>query len=87
MVPTAKAQILQRLKRIEGQTRGVQKMVQEDRECADILLQLNAINEAVRSVSRLLVEQYAVECLQQTDKRKSRAAITEMLDLLTRAPR
>lgn len=87
MVPNAKAQILQRLKRIEGQTRGVQKMVQEDRECAEILYQLNAINEAVRSVSRLLVEQYAVQCLQQTDKRKSRAAISEMLDLLTRAPR
>lgn len=83
----ARAQILRRLKRIEGQTRGVQKMIQEDRDCMDILYQLNAINEAVRSVSRLLVEQYARECLQQMDKRKSRLAITEMLDMLARTPR
>ncbi len=87
MVRPTKAQILQRLKRIEGQARGVQKMVQQDRECAEILYQLNAINEAVRSVSRLLVEHYAVECLQKTNKRSARAAVAEMLDLLTRAPR
>lgn len=82
-----KAQILRRLKRIEGQTRGVQKMVQEDRDCIDILDQLNAIHEAIRGVSRLLVEQYTLECLQRMDKRKSRAAITEMLDMLARTPR
>jgi|YNPNPStandDraft_1061719.scaffolds.fasta_scaffold41522_3 DNA-binding FrmR family transcriptional regulator len=87
MVQKAQAQILQRLKRIEGQTRGVQKMVLENRDCADILQQLNAINEAVRSVSRLIIEQYAAECLQRADKRNSRATVAEMLDLLTRAPR
>ncbi|MBM3128419.1 MAG: metal-sensitive transcriptional regulator [Chloroflexi bacterium] len=84
----AKAEMLRRLKRIEGQTRGVQKMVEEERGCADILHQLNAINEAIRSVSRLLAENYAVECLQAPGKRgKSRAAIATMLDVIAQVPR
>jgi len=83
-----KAEMIKRLKRIEGQARGVQKMVAEDRECTEILHQLNAINEAVRSVSRMLVEEYAVECLQTTTKKgKSRAAIASMLEVISRVPR
>jgi DNA-binding FrmR family transcriptional regulator len=85
---TAQAEILVRLKRIEGQARGVQKMVEEERECADILRQLNAINEAIRSTSRLLAEQYAAECLQLSAKRgKSRAALANVLDVIARVPR
>lgn len=63
-------------------------MVEEERACADILRQLNAINEAVRSVSRVLAEQYAAECLRMTAKRgKSRAALANMLDVIARVPR
>ena len=88
MAQDGKAEMIRRLKRIEGQARGVQKMVEEDRNCADILHQLTAINEAVRSVSRLLAEQYAVECLQTTSKRgKTRAAIATMLDVIAQIPR
>ncbi len=84
----AKAEMLRRLRRIEGQTRGVQKMVEEERSCAEVLHQLTAINEAVRSASRLLAEQYALECLQAPSKRgKSRAAIADMLDVIARVPR
>ncbi len=88
MAEDLKADLIKRLKRIEGQTRGVQKMVVEERGCTDILHQLTAINEAVRSVSLILAEQYAVECLQTTTKRgKSREAITAMLDVIARVPR
>lgn len=88
MAEQAKAEMIKRLKRIEGQTRGVQKMVEEDRGCAEILHQLTAINEAVRSVSVLLAEEYAVECLQGSGKRaKSREAIAAMIDAITRVPR
>jgi DNA-binding FrmR family transcriptional regulator len=80
--------MIRRLRRIEGQARGVQKMVEEDRDCADILLQLTAINQAIRSASRVLAEQYAVECLRSPGKRaKSRAAIADMLDVIARVPR
>jgi len=87
MAQDYKAEMIKRLKRIEGQARGVQKMVEQDRECTEILHQLNAINEAVRSVSRMLVEEYAVECLQTTKKGKSRAAIASMLEVISRVPR
>ena len=88
MAQDVKAEVIQRLKRIEGQTRGVQKMVETNRDCVDILYQLNAINKAVRSASRLLAEQYAVQCLQTTPKRgKSRAVIATMLDVIARVPR
>lgn len=88
MAQEFKAEMIKRLKRIEGQTRGVQKMVEEERDCADILHQLTAINEAVRSASRMLAEEYAVECLQTTSKKgKSREAIASMLDVISRMPR
>ncbi len=88
MAEDFKAEMVKRLKRIEGQTRGVQKMVEEDRSCAEILHQLTAINEAVRSVSLMLAEQYTVECLQTTSKKgKSREAIATMIDVLSRVPR
>lgn len=88
MAEQAKAEMIKRLRRIEGQTRGVQKMLEEDRGCAEILHQLTAINEAVRSVSVMLAEEYAVECLQGSGKRaKSREAIAAMIDAITRVPR
>jgi CsoR family transcriptional regulator, copper-sensing transcriptional repressor len=88
MAQDIKIEMINRLRRIEGQTRGVQKMVEDDRDCADILHQLGAINEAVRSVSLILAEKYAVECLQSSSKRgKSRASIATMIDVLSRVPR
>ncbi len=88
MAQEYKTDMIKRLKRIEGQTRGVQKMVEEDRGCSEILHQLTAINEAVRSVSLMLAEQYAVECLQAPGKRgKSREAIAAMIDAIARVPR
>ena len=88
MAQDMKGEMIKRLKRIEGQTRGVQKMVEEDRGCAEILHQLTAINEAVRSVSLMLAEEYAVECLQTSGKRgKSREAIAAMIDAIARVPR
>lgn len=88
MAENCKADMIRRLKRIEGQARGVQKMVEEDRACADILHQLTAINEAVRSVSLMLAEEYAAECLHVKSKKgKSRRAIASMLDVIARVPR
>lgn len=88
MAQDMKAEMIRRLKRIEGQTRGVQKMVEEERGCTEILHQLSAINEAVRSVSRMLAEEYAMECIQTSSKRgKSREAVTAMLDAIARVPR
>ncbi len=84
--------LIRRLKRIEGQVRGIQRMVEEDRACGDILSQLSAVNEAVRRVSVLLAEQYALECLDtdETDKKaaiKSRETVAALIEALMKAPR
>jgi DNA-binding FrmR family transcriptional regulator len=61
--PETKEALLQRLRRIEGQVRGVQAMVSADRECAEILQQMAAIRSAVQSASATIFESYAAACL------------------------
>jgi DNA-binding FrmR family transcriptional regulator len=53
---------LKRLRRIEGQVRGIQKMVDEDRYCADILTQISSVHEALRSVGRELMRNHLKHC-------------------------
>lgn len=57
-----KARNLKRLRRIEGQARGLQKMVEEDRYCADILTQISSVHEALRAVGRELVRNHLKHC-------------------------
>ena len=56
--PEAKERNLKRLRRIEGQVRGLQKMVEEDRYCADILTQISSVHEALRAVGRELMRNH-----------------------------
>lgn len=84
--------LIKRLKRVEGQVRGVQRMIEEDRACGEILAQLSAVNEAVRSASALLAEKYALECLESGEKSKKRTSkpretVAALIDALMRAPR
>lgn len=60
--PDVKERNLKRLRRIEGQLRGIQKMVDEDRYCADILTQISSVHEALRSVSRELMRNHLRHC-------------------------
>jgi CsoR family transcriptional regulator, copper-sensing transcriptional repressor len=58
-----KDQLLARLKRIEGQTRGVQKMVDEDRYCIDVLTQISAIQAALDKVALGLLDDHVRHCV------------------------
>jgi DNA-binding FrmR family transcriptional regulator len=60
--PDIKDRNLKRLRRIEGQVRGLQKMVDEDRYCADILTQISSVHEALRSVGRELMRNHLKHC-------------------------
>jgi DNA-binding FrmR family transcriptional regulator len=60
--PGIKDRNLKRLRRIEGQVRGLQKMVDDDRYCADILTQISSVHEALRSVSRELMRNHLKHC-------------------------
>ena len=71
-----KDDVLKRLKRIEGQTRGLQRMVEEDRYCIDVLTQVAAVTKALQAVSlRLLADQ------------EGRAKVTEAVEAITRLVR
>ena len=60
--PDIKARNQTRLRRIEGQVRGLQKMVEEDRYCADVLTQISSVHEALRSVARELMRNNLKHC-------------------------
>jgi DNA-binding FrmR family transcriptional regulator len=60
--PEVKSRNLTRLRRIEGQIRGLQKMVDEDRYCADILTQISSVHEALRGVGRELMRNHLKHC-------------------------
>jgi DNA-binding FrmR family transcriptional regulator len=60
--PDIKAANLARLRRIEGQVRGIHDMVEQERYCADILGQLSAIHEALRAVGRELIRNHVRHC-------------------------
>ena len=69
--PLLKEANLKRLRRIEGQIRGLQKMVEEDRYCPDIMIQLSAVQEAVRTVGRGLMRNHLTHCVTHAVKKGS----------------
>lgn len=76
--PEVKADLTVRLRRVEGQVRGVQKMVDDERDCSDILQQLAAIRSAVHQASLVLARSYAARCLLEP----TRGNMDTMLDQL-----
>ncbi|WP_339226199.1 metal-sensitive transcriptional regulator [Oceanobacillus sp. FSL K6-2867] len=83
-----KQAIINRLKRIEGQVRGIQKMVDEDRYCVDILVQISAINAALKKVGFSMVERHAKHCVADAiQDREGDAAIEELLDVMKQLSR
>ncbi len=84
----AKEQLLRRLRRIEGQVRGVQGMVTEERDCREILQQLSSIRSAVQSASQAFVEEYASRCLlgdEANDRARREQLLKDLLVLFARA--
>lgn len=75
-----------RLRRIEGQIRGLQKMVEEDRYCADILVQIASVQEALRGVGRNLMKNHLRHCatkvLTSGQKAEAEAMYEELLELI-----
>ena len=66
-----KKEVLLRLRRIEGQIRGLQRMVEEGVPCADVLTQVAAATAAMKKVGTVVVKTYMEECLDKTERKKS----------------
>lgn len=93
----AKEKLIQRLRRIEGQVRGLQGMLEEERDCQEIVQQLTAVRSAIQGTSRFFLQEYAAACLIEMDegdlerpgadpKTRREQVIREMIALLDKAP-
>ena len=84
--PGLKGANRKRLRRIEGQIRGLQKMVEEDRYCADIIAQVASVQEALRGVARNLMRNHLHHCagkaLRSGKREDAEAMYDELLDLI-----
>lgn len=77
-----KEQALKRLKIIEGQIRGLQKMVQDNKYCVDIITQTLAVKKALSSVEDLLLEEHLSTCvINSVRENKAKITLKEILDL------
>jgi DNA-binding FrmR family transcriptional regulator len=88
--PGARERNLKRLKRIEGQVRGLQRMVEEDRYCADIMTQISSVHEALRAVGRELMKNHLRHCAAtaiRTSDEKAGEMYDEIVDLMYRTGR
>lgn len=90
MDPDAKTRNLKRLRRIEGQVRGLQKMVEADRYCADIMAQISSVHEALRAVGRELMKNHLRHCATRairSSEEEAGAMYDEIVDLMYRSGR
>jgi DNA-binding FrmR family transcriptional regulator len=86
-----KASSLKRLSRIEGQVRGLSRMVEEDRYCIDIVTQISAVRAALRRVEEEVMREHIAHCVEHAivsgDRAEQRRKIAELMDVLSRTAR
>ena len=86
--PEIKAGALTRLRRIEGQVRGLQRMVDEERYCPEILTQMASVQEALRAVARSLMRNHLKHCVATAHGSSDAERVyNELLDLIFRQSR
>jgi DNA-binding FrmR family transcriptional regulator len=81
--PDLKDQASVRLKRIEGQIRGIHRMVSEERYCADVLMQIAAVQESLRAVARVMLRNHLEHCATEAIRSSDAARRERMYDELT----
>jgi DNA-binding FrmR family transcriptional regulator len=83
--PDAKERNVKRLRRIEGQIRGIQKMVEDERYCADIMTQISSAHEALRAVGRELMRNHLKHCATsaiRNGEAEASAMYDELVDMM-----
>jgi DNA-binding FrmR family transcriptional regulator len=91
MQTEAKAAVRKRLSRIEGQVRGLARMIDEDRYCIDIVTQISAVRAALRRAEEEILRDHVAHCVEHAiasgNKKDQREKIAEIIDVLGRAER
>lgn len=81
-----KEDVLRRLNRIEGQVKGIKRLVEADTYCVDVMNQVSAVHEALRSVGKMLMRNHLQHCvtdaLREGDEGKAEKTYQEMMDLI-----
>jgi DNA-binding FrmR family transcriptional regulator len=87
----AKTSVLKRLHRIEGQVRGLARMVEDERYCIDIVTQLSAVRAALRRAEEEILADHAAHCVEHAiasgDKAEQRRKVAELIDVISRSDR
>ena len=87
----AKTSCLRRLRRIEGQVRGLARMVEDDRYCIDIVTQIAAARAALRRAEEEILSDHVAHCVEHAiasgDKREQRRKVNELIEVLSRSDR
>ncbi len=87
----AKTSCLRRLRRIEGQVRGLARMVEQDRYCIDVVTQISAVRAALRRAEDEILSDHVGHCVEHAiasgDKRQQRRKVNELIDVLSRSDR
>ena len=79
-----KKNLTKRLKTIEGQVRGVSKMIDEDRYCNDILIQISAINKSLKSLGNEILKNHLLNCVTNDMKNDHLEIIDEVMEIIRR---
>ena len=91
MQVAAKASMMKRLKRIEGQVRGLARMVEDDRYCIDIITQISAVRAALRRAGEEILADHVTHCVEDAiasgNKSEQRRKVAELTTVLRRAER
>lgn len=91
MGPTAKASVAKRLSRIEGQVRGIARMVEEDRYCIDIVTQISAVRAALRRAEEEVLRDHVAHCVAHAiasgNAEEKAVKIEELMRVIARAER
>ncbi|HZK84642.1 MAG TPA: metal-sensitive transcriptional regulator [Desulfosporosinus sp.] len=82
----SKEDIIRRLKKIEGQVKGIQRMVDEDKYCVDVLIQVAAVRAAINRVGTIVFEHHSRGCMQKAvdENCDQEAAIEELVGVLSK---
>ena len=91
MRANAKSSVLKRLRRIEGQVRGLARMVEDDRYCIDVVTQLSAVRAALRRAEEGILADHAAHCVENAiasgNKTDQRRKVAELIDVISRSNR
>ncbi|ABS68322.1 metal-sensitive transcriptional regulator [Xanthobacter versatilis] len=86
-----KEEVLKRLSRIEGQVRGLSRMVEEDRYCIDLITQVSAVRAALKRVEEEVLRDHVAHCVEHAirsgDAEDQRQKVKELMDVIVRAER